>query len=114
MLLRNPVTASRNANCSDFSATSNTILPIFHTWKHSSPQIDTYGKDESNKFLNEPEVNIMVGHLSQRSQTEFISNVLFYVGGFIVSKLVQQLTCRARRNSIIVSDFSLTRCDHDY
>ena len=113
MLLRNVVTASRNTNCSDFAATSNTILPIFHTRKHSSPLIDMYGKDQRNKFLNDPEVNIMVGHLNQRSQTKFISDVLFYVGGFIVSKLVQQLTCCACRITIIISDFPLTRSDND-
>ena len=116
MLLRNAVTASKNANCTDFNDNNTTaIIPIFHARKHSSPLIDMSIDKEVEKNNFTPEIRMMVGHLDQRSHTEFISNVLFYIGGFIVSKLVKLLTCPACRNSLVSScPASPAKSDHDY
>jgi hypothetical protein len=38
---------------------------------------------------------MMVEHLDEGGHTEFIENILFYIGGFIVSKLLKLLTCSA-------------------
>ena len=114
MLLRNAVTASKNANCTDFNdKNTTTIILIFHARKHSSPLIDMSIDKEVEKNNFTPEIRMMVGHLDQRSHTEFISNVLFYIGGSIVSKLVKLLTCPACRNSLVSScPASPAKSDH--
>ena len=40
MLMRNAVTASKNANCVDFTG-CNSIIPIFHLRKHRASPINT-------------------------------------------------------------------------
>ena len=117
--MRNAVTASKNANCLDFTD-NNTIIPIFHTRKHKSPlnetaneELDSIGR-QGQLISPEREEIIMFGHLDQRSHSEFLSNVLFYIGGFIVSKLVKQLTCKACRDSLVSDICPSKKSDHDY
>jgi hypothetical protein len=41
MLLRNTITASKNANCLTFSDSTTTIIPFFHSQKHKAPLKET-------------------------------------------------------------------------
>ena len=82
--MRNAITASKNANCVDFTGSSN-VIPIFHTRKH---QKKTSGKQTKNKgSLNSSEENeIDLGNkrFAFHENSEFIQNVLFYISGYIV------------------------------
>jgi hypothetical protein len=43
MLLRNAVTASKNANCTEFTdltTITSTVIPFFHKRKHKTPLLD--------------------------------------------------------------------------
>ena len=117
MLMRNAVTASKNANCFDFSGYGNTIIPIFHSKKHASPLITTTNDEctRSKDIPNYqgPEINLMLEHLVQEKHSEFTANVLFYIAGFITSKLLMQLTCHACKESLVSEIFSPS-IDHDY
>ena len=120
--MRNAITASKNANCIDFSDGSPTnIIPIFHTRKYTSPLCepsDDNGKDNQvNKQATTSftlQERMMVEHLDEGGHTEFIENILFYIGGFIVSKLLKLLTCSACRNSLVSSCPVPQMSDHDY
>ena len=94
MLLRNAVKASSNANCVDFDGSPSTIIPVFHTRKHS-PQLSDAEKRDATTFTQEE--NMMVENLDVEGPSEFVENILFYISGFIVSKLVKLLTCSVCR-----------------
>jgi hypothetical protein len=102
LLMRNAVTASKNANCIDFEDNkTTTIIPILHKIKNRSPLTEMSTQDQNADMpdaLNSQETadeNFMYEQLQQNSHSDFISNILFYIGGFIVSKLVKKLTCQA-------------------
>ena len=98
---------------------------MFHTRKHISPpneksddkelkEHETF-EEKLNNFT--PEEYMMVGHLDQERHTEFISNILFYIGGFVVKKLLKLLTCQACRNSLVSNcpyPTATNTSDHNY
>ena len=50
ILLRNAVTASKNANCETFlnCSTSTTIIPFFHSRKHKAPLVESPSESNSS------------------------------------------------------------------
>ena len=101
MLLRNSIAASKNANCTDFSDGSPTnIIPIFHKRKHTTPLSELSEGNFEDSQVNKqdatttftPQKRMMVEYLDKGGHTEFIENILFYIGGYIVSKLLKSLT----------------------
>jgi hypothetical protein len=121
MLLKNAVTASKNANCQSFpGVASHSLIPLFHTRKHKVPlnnlveaDANTTGKVHSAPQGNTPEEIMMLKHLNTTTTSEFLANVLFYIGCFIVSKLIQELECPFCK-SCLLSCFSPPTPDHDY
>jgi hypothetical protein len=95
MLMRNAITASKNANCVDFTGCSN-IIPIFHTRKHqtkiSGKQAEE-NKEGGSNSSEENEMNLMCERLAFQEHSKFIQNVLFYISGYIVVKLMDKLSC---------------------
>ncbi|CAB3983915.1 Hypothetical predicted protein [Paramuricea clavata] len=88
--------------------------------KHKAPlnnlveaDANTTGKVHSAPQGNTPEEIMMLEHLNTTTTSEFLANVLFYIGGFIVSKLVQELECPFCK-SCLLSCFSTPTPDHDY
>ena len=77
MLMRNSVTASKNANCTDFSDGSPTNIPIFHARKHTSPLIEQPEGSLENNLVNKqvttatltPQECLMVEHLDEGGHT---------------------------------------------
>ena len=90
MLLMNAVTASKNANCQNFpGVTTHNIIPFFHTRKRKAPlnnpiEPDINTSEHSVPQENIPEEIMMLEHLNTVTTSEFLANVLFYIGGFIV------------------------------
>lgn len=87
MLLRNAITASKNANCVDFTG-CNSIIPLFHVRKHKAP-----ASNENQYESTSDEIINMSKYSDQSGSSEFTSNVLFYVAGYVVSKLLDKLPC---------------------
>ena len=112
MLFRNAVKASKNSNCIDFSESfSSGIIPIFHKRKHRSPLIEEEKPENDSGFtLTE---QLLVEQLVERGHSEFMENILFYISGFIVTKLIKLITCTACR-SCLISSPSSPSVDHDY
>ena len=117
MMMKNAIVASKNGNCLDFADSMNTVIPIFHKRKHKSPlsEVSTQdGRDECTNAMEESEERLMFEHLNQNTHSDFISNILFYIGGFIVSKLIKKLTCQACKDSLLGSSIATVETDHDY
>ena len=115
MLMRNAITASKNANCVDFTGCNN-IVPLFHTRKHKTDM----NKDSEQATLpdqdpehTDKEVNTMLQHLNE-GHSEFISNVLFYIAGYIVSKLIDNLSCSQCKRCLLPIPKETSIDDHDY
>ena len=84
MLMRNAVTAYKSANCQTFHNFSTTIIPIFHSQKHKAP-LKRPATDETHQPDEIAHENLLFSHLNTSTTSEFLSNVPFYIGGFIVS-----------------------------
>ena len=111
MLFRNAVKASKNSNCIDFSESfTSGIIPIFHKRKHRSPLVEETPENDSG-FT--PEEQLLVEQLEERGHSEFMENILFYISGYIVTKLITLISCTACRSSLI-SSTSTQSLDHDY
>ena len=111
MLMRNAITASKNANCVDFTGCNN-IIPLFHTKKQKT---DT-NKDSEEVTTSEQrkkEMDRMFQRLN-KEHSEFISNVLFYIAGYIVSKLIENLSCSKCKRALMPLPTETTSDDHDY
>ena len=108
MLLRNAVSASKNANCQTFTNDSTTIIPFFHTKKHNAPLTEKNPSEDSSQAIPEFLCTQLINPIS-----EFFSNVLFYISGFVVAKLLNKLTCPSCKRCLL-SQFTSTVPDHDY
>ena len=86
----------KNCNCLDFTGCNN-IVPLFHTTKHKTPP----SGDEGKKARDESEMLLIEYHSDNEGHSEFMSNVLFYLAGYIVSKLLVKLTCPGCKRSLV-------------
>ena len=111
MLLRNAITASKNANCLTFETSSTSIIPFFHSTKHKAPLSEAATADDELQITLEEK--FLCTQLNAYETSEFVSNILFYIGGYLVSKLVNKLTCLSCKNCLI-SQFHGPTPDHDY
>ena len=123
MLMRNAITASKNANCVDFTGCNN-ITPLFHVRKHKAVEPAKNKKENQdepakNEKENQDEstsnkINAMCEHLDQSGHSEFTSNVLFYIAGYIVSKLMDNLPCSSCKRSLLPLPNQTPVNGHDY
>lgn len=112
MVFRNAVKASKHSNCIEFSDYSSSIIPIFHQPKHRSPLIEEKPevKDGNNFTTSE---QMLVEQLEQRGHSKLIDNILFYIGRFIIMKILKSVTCTACR-SCLTSSLTIPTLEHDY
>jgi len=110
MLMRNAVTASKNANCVDFTG-CNSIIPIFHTRKHRTSPINT---ETTQEKISDESMNNLCEQFHKEGHSEFIANVLFYISGYIVSKLIDHLPCPACKQSLLPLPKEIPVNGHDY
>ena len=113
MLLRNAVTASKNVNCQNFLNYSTTIIPFFHTSKHNAPLKENATENCHQQNQITDEANLLLTRLNSSTTSEFTSNVLFYINGYIVAKLVKELSCSSCK-SCLLSHYSTPTPEHDY
>ena len=107
ILLRNAVSASKNANCQTFTNDSTTIIPFFHTKKHNASLTETTPSENSSQAIPEFLCIQLINPTS-----EFLSNVLSYISSFVVAKLLNKLTCPSCKRCFL-SQFTSTVPDHD-
>ena len=73
------LTASKNGNCLDFE--TNNIIPIFQREKHKAPLSEGMDDNVTTQDQNEEaQENLMFQHLDQNIHSDFIWNILFYIG----------------------------------
>ncbi len=113
MLMRNAITASKYANCVDFTG-CNDIIPIFHTRKHKKSTTNEDIEQVSASNNDSSDIFSMCEHLNEVGHSEFTSNVLFYIAGYIVSKLIKTLACAACKKSLLPLPEQLPANGHDY
>ena len=113
MLMRNAITASKYANCVDFTG-CNDIIPIFHTRKHKKSTTNEDIEQASASNNDSSDIFSMCEHLNEVGHSEFTSNVLFYIAGYIVSKLIKTLACAACKKSLLPLPEQLPANGHDY
>ena len=112
MLMRNAITASKNANCVDFTGCNN-IIPIFHSKKHK-PDDDQPQHNEISISSANTNIDSICAHLNEDGHGEFISNVLFYIAGYIVSKLNKKLQCTECKKCLLACPTEVPANGHDY
>ena len=98
MLFRNAVKASKISNCIEFSDTSSGIIPIFHRKKHAVLLVEQNAPTANNGFT--PSEQKLAQQLEEKEHSEFVENVLYYISGHIVAKLVKSITCTACKNCL--------------
>ena len=112
--MRNAARASQNDNCLQFdcSNTISPVIPFFHRNKNNSPLNESDDNNPETSLTLEEQ--LLISQLEQDNQSEFVSNILFYIGGFIVYKLVKVITCQSCLKCLISCSPSSTKWEHDY
>ena len=113
MLMRNAITASKNANCVDFTGCSN-IIPLFHKGKHTEKRHhEEWAGNKENISNDEEEINLFCDLMFDK-HSEFIDNILFYIAGYIVSKLIDNLSCPECKKCLVPLPKQSPIHGHDY
>ena len=111
MLLRNSISASKNANCQILD--QHSVVPILHTRKHASPL-----KDKIDPAVVDDEDTIdlsNVEYLQEAQHSQFTMYVLHYISGYIASKLAKKISCfQCIKEITTLPNQSQERSDHDY
>ena len=113
MLMRNAITASQYANCVDFTGCNN-IIPIFHNRKHKKSATNNNIEPATVTNKDSSDISSMCERLSEEGHSEFTSNVIFYIAGYIVSKLIKTEVCPACKKSLLPLPKHLPENGHDY
>lgn len=113
MLMRNAITASKNANCVDFTGCSN-IIPLFHTGKHTEKRHNEVQAENKESISNDEGKIDLFCDLMFDKHSEFIDNVLFYIAGYIVSKLIDNLSCLECKKCLVPLPTQPPIHGHDY
>ena len=106
MLMRNAITASKNANCVDFTE-CNTIIPLFHKRKHNK-EAESKPEETTTQQEDSPEMDFMLRNLDQEQHSEFVSNVLYYIAGYIISQVINNTSCPSCKSCLVSSPTDLT------
>ena len=106
LLLRNRITASQNANCQVFE--QNTIIPVFKNSTFSAERAQQVCEIQS-----EPEIATILNQIDCMQHTEFIENILYYISGFIVAKMIKDINCQFCKQCLL-GTLDRNRPDHIY
>lgn len=105
LLFRNSVRPSINANCTNPDYENSAILE-FRSAKRSIVE------DDNTTEENETDNSDVLMHLVDRTDlSDYKNNILYYISGYIVMKIVDKLTCQHCRALLITHR---THKDHDY
>ena len=91
MLFGNSVTASVNANCQVFDDT--VVIPIFRTQKHAAPLAEDPNCPKDDEQDTHRMSELMNGLIKSNPHSEFVNNILEYISGCVVAKLMKKVKC---------------------
>ena len=61
-----------------------------------------------------PEMKFMLKHLDQEQHSKFVSNVLYYITGYIIAQIIKKISCTACKSCLVSSPTdSSTSSQHD-
>ena len=104
MLLRNKITASNSANRQIFE--QNAVIPVF-----SGDSFETSPTVANLEVESELESENILRQLDTMQHTLYIDNILYYISGFIVAKLIKKINCQSCKESLLGD---VARSDHTY
>ena len=91
----------------------NSIIPIFHRRKHKKST--TNNAKQASQTIDGSSVTFSTSeHLSKEGHSKFTTNVLFYIAGYIVSKLIKTEACPACKKSLLLLPKQLPDNGHNY
>lgn len=109
LLFRNSVTPSINANCTsdDYETT-----PVLEFRNAERSIIDSPISTPVQNDNEEHEIECLLQLVEATSLTEYKNNVLYYIAGYIVNKLLEKMSCRYCISALLSN--KLINKEHDY
>ena len=111
-MLRNAVTASKTANCKLLD--DNSIIPFFHARKNATPLAKTANEQEGNEDSSTEQHDERLDRLISQVTTELKANILTYIAGLVVKKLLKQIKCITCIESLTSGFICTNHYEHDY
>lgn len=105
LLFRNSVVPSINANCTDADFELSPILE-FRSQKRTVVE-----SQEVCDLENENEANVLLNHMSSINLSDYKHNILYYIAGHFVNKLLDKISCQHCRDALIIAKDNY---DHSY
>lgn len=104
LLYRNAITPSVSGNCSDFES-------------YCTPAFEFRSEERQNQDLSETthddEMPIFIEYLEKTKLSDFQENILFYIAGYIVRRLINDSTCHHCIKILLKKDTYMGN-DHTY
>lgn len=107
LLVKNSITASANSNCSTFEPDNNTGFQLkwsykqFAKWHDDIDNVETQWETPVDSTITEDDCDVTLA-LGINSDLTFVTNnVLYYISGFIVRKLLRIIECNTCINNIV-------------
>jgi hypothetical protein len=95
LLVKNSIQASKNGNCVEFEADSNTSIFDLKAKKAAAPPVEALGDDIDGPFDNTSLASILQ-KISEMHLSEFQEAIIGYIAGFIIRKIrktISYATC---------------------
>ena len=118
LVLGNTVTASSKANCKALDGSN--IIPFFHTRKHATPLNETQngpnGREQPATMNHNDRLRKLISQVDYHHPSELKSNILSYIAGLVVKKLLRMLKCSVCIESLTAEYHCNTTSnnEHDY
>jgi hypothetical protein len=116
LVLGNAVTASKTANCKLLD--DNSIIPFFHTRKNATPLAKTANEEEGNEDSSteqhDERLDRLISQVDFQEPTELKANILTYIAGLVVKKLLKQIKCITCIESLTSGFICTNHYEHDY
>ena len=113
LVLGNSVTASKTANCKFLD--ENTIIPFFHARKNTTPLSEMANQEDGKEAEQQDErLKRLISQVDFHEPTELKANILTYIAGLVVKKLLKKIKCLTCIQSLTSGYICTPNDDHDY
>ena len=100
-----------NCKCLD----ENTTIPFFHTRKNSTPLSETANQEDGKEAEQEDErLKWLISQVDIHEPTELKANILTYIAGLVVKKLLKKIKCITCIKSLTSGYICTPNDEHDY
>eukprot|EP00795_Rhopilema_esculentum_P001042 gene1042-15371_t len=108
LLLKNSIVASSQANVMSFDENCTGSLFSLKWTKHRSPICEYPSNDDE---MTDEDANALSESLDRISLSNFSENIIYYIAGFIVRRIIKKLDCSQCSEALILNCMSE---EHDY